>query len=75
MLVTPDVNRQLKIENANIIKEADKELIEKYGLHNAINFALTQKCLNLFSFNMNKEQLYNFVFPKYRQEIILKVKI
>ena len=37
VLVTPDVNRQLKIENANIIKEADKELIEKYGLHNAIN--------------------------------------
>ena len=72
VLVTPDVNRQLKIENANIIKEADKELIEKYGLHNAINFALTQKCLNLFSFNMNKEQLYNFVFPKYRQEIIFK---
>ena len=28
VLVTPDVNRQLKIENANIIKEADKELIE-----------------------------------------------
>lgn len=71
-LTTQKVKEQLNLINADIIKNLDRNIESKYGIHNAINFALCKKCLELFSIKINEKEIDNFVFPKYRQEIVFK---